>query len=143
MESDDSESSGDDNKNGVESHVWLCLVLAHHIQMESKESSTDDNRNGVRDARQQMSRMSDDKETLATRKHLGGLQHEAFLTHQKVFQGITSSPFQFLDDHFRLQKASKQLTKKVKRHNLDAIVQDRVAAMIGSLNIYTNENLKY
>jgi hypothetical protein len=53
------------------------------------------------------------------------------------------STSQILRDRSKLLEASVQLTKEAKKGNLDVIVQARVAAMVGLLNIFTDEKLGY
>ena len=43
----------------------------------------------------------------------------------------------------KLQKVSTQLTMETKRGDLDVIILAHVTAMIGLLNIYTDDNLAY
>jgi hypothetical protein len=56
---------------------------------------------------------------------------------------IPDSTSQILGDQAKLWKVSAQLTKEAKNGNLDVIVQGRLAVIIGLLNIYTDEALKY
>lgn len=80
--------------------------------MESEERGNNNSYNGI----------GDKKETHTTRKHLEGLQHKAVLVYQAVSQNIPRSTFQLLDNHFKLQEASIQLTKDIKKANLNTIV---------------------
>jgi hypothetical protein len=56
---------------------------------------------------------------------------------------IPDSTSQILGDQAKLWEVSAQLTKEAKNDNLDVIVQGRLAVIIGLLNIYTDEALKY
>jgi hypothetical protein len=109
------------NLHNVQRHLRNC------IYMESEESSEDDN------------------ETRTASKHLEDLRHKVILVQQEASQAsrASESTSQLLSDHSRLQEASVQLTNKMKKDDLDVIVQARVAAMIGLLNFYTDEDLGY
>lgn len=102
--------------------------LTHDARMESEESSPDD-----------------DKETCTTSnlKRLEDIRRKAVEADQMVFQSAPGSISELLGDRSKLREASIQLTRDAKMGNLDVIVRARVAAMIGLLNIYTDDNLKY
>ena len=70
------------------------------------------------------------------------LQRE-ILVHQKISNEMPVFTSQILHNRSKLLEASVQLTKEVKKGDLDVIVQARVAAMVGLLNIFTDEKLKY
>ena len=126
-------------------NAWLRL--RHHARIESEESSEagdGDGTDGVTGYTEQCmseDEAGSDKEAHTARKVLEGLRHA--LAHQDIAQGITGSTSRVLSDLFKLREASVQLTKEAKRGDLDTIVRTRVAAIIGLLNIYTDENLKY
>ena len=63
--------------------------------------------------------------------------------HQDTSKRMPGSTSQILNDQHKLWEASAQLAKEMKKGNLDVIVQAHVAAMIGLLNIYTDDNLGY
>ena len=84
-----------------------------------------------------------DNETHTAKKNLEVLQCKAVLTHQEISKGIPGSISQLLRDYPKLWKVSVQLTEEAKKRDLDVIVQARVVAVIGLLNIYTDEDLEY
>jgi hypothetical protein len=139
----ESEESGDDmeSNNGMPQ-----LRLTHHMRMESEESGDDDG-DGVGDyARQHISEekpIIDDNETHTTSSRLEDIRHKATLARQEMSQNIPDSTSQILGDQAKLREASAQLTKEAKNSDLDVIVRGRIAAIIGLLNIYTDEALKY
>jgi hypothetical protein len=102
--------------------------LTHNARMESKESSPDD-----------------DKETCTTSnlKHLEDIRRKAVEADQMVSQSMPGFIFKLLGDRSKLREAIIQLTRNAKTGNLDVIVWARFAAMIGLLNVYTDDNLKY
>jgi hypothetical protein len=139
----ESEESGDDmeSNNGMPQ-----LRLTHHMRMESEESGDDDG-DGVGDyARQHISEekpIIDDNETHTTSSRLEDIRHKATLARQEMSQNIPDSTSQILGDQAKLREASTQLTKEAKNSDLDVIVRGCIAAIIGLLNIYTDEALKY
>jgi hypothetical protein len=138
--------SEESSKESLPTHNIL-LHRRHWAHMESKESTRDndnDDDSGVGDyARQSMSESkTNDKETLTTSDHLDALRHEV-LAHQEISKQTPGSTSQVLGDRSKLQEASTQLTKEAKRNDLDVIIRAHVVAMIGLLNIYTDENLGY
>jgi hypothetical protein len=56
---------------------------------------------------------------------------------------MPGSTSQVLNNQYKLWEASAQLAKEMKKGDLDVIVRAHVAAMIGLLNIYTDDNLGY
>jgi len=127
-------------------NVQHCLRQL--ARMESEESGGDDDGDdGVEDyARHHMNNETEimnDQETCTTSRRLEDLRHEAALVHQEASQGIPGSTLWLLGDHFKLREAIVQLTDEGRRSDLDVIVQARVAAMVGLLNLYTDENLGY
>ena len=120
------------------------LRRRHLIRMESEESTGDDDNSGVGDyARQRMSKDKiDDKETLTVHEYLEVLRHD-IPVHQEISTKIPGSVSHILSDHSKLQEARTQLTKEMKKGDLDVIVRARITAMIGLLNIYTDDNLGY
>jgi hypothetical protein len=121
---DDTSTSEVESEDGLPDNLHN---IRHCLCMEVEESSGDDD---------------NDEEACTANKHLEDLQHKAVLA-QDVSKSIPGSTFQFLCDHSKLRKASTQLTEEVKKSHLDVIVRARATAMIGLLNIYSNENLKY
>ena len=124
------------------------LHPTHHARMESEESSGDDDCNVVGDyARQCISEDNmqavDHKETHTARKCLEDIRQEAVEAHQMISRCAPSSTSQLLNDHSKLREVSTQLTGEMKTGDHDVIVRGRVAAMIGLLNLYTAQNLKY
>ena len=104
----------------------------------------DANADGLGDyARHMSKRIGDDKEKLTASECLEELRREAVLAQQGVVQGTPNPTLQLLGDRFKLREAKEQLTKEAKKSDLDVIVRGRVAAMIGLLNIYADENLGY
>jgi hypothetical protein len=136
MESE--ESSGDDDGNGV--CVQVHLTRHWHACMESEESCGDNNENGMS---KDDTWIGDEEEARTAKEHLEALRHEAILAHQRASQGTPNSTYQLLGDHSRLREASAQLTEEAKQGNLNAIVRARVAAMIGLLNLYTDEKMNF
>ena len=57
--------------------------------------------------------------------------------------GIPGSIFQLIGDHSRFREASIQLTKDAKQGDLDEMVWAGIAVMIGLLNLYTDEKIRY
>ena len=104
--------------------------------MESEESAEDDNDDGMSKDK------TKDKETLTASEHLDILRHKV-PAHQETSKRMPGSTSQVLNDQYKLQEASAQLAKEMKKGDLDVIVRARVAAMIGLLNIYTDDNLGY
>jgi hypothetical protein len=103
--------------------------LRHCIRMESEESSEGGDGDGV----------GDDARHAAS-KHLEDLRREA----SQVLPGSDpTSQLRLLSDHPRLREASVQLTNEMKKDSLDVIVQARIAAMAGLLNIYTDNDMGY
>jgi hypothetical protein len=124
------------------------LHLKHLACIESEKSTGDDNENGVGNYGRQyiggnVTRTVDDKETHTKTKDLKVLQCKVILAHHEISQTGPDLILQILGDQSKLREASVQLTKEAKRGDLDMIVWARVAAMIGLLNIYTNDDLKY
>jgi hypothetical protein len=110
----ESEQNAPRNLNNVQ------ICLGHLVHMESEGSSKDD-----------------------MGKCLEDLRCEATLLNQEVAEAMPGSTLKLLADCSKLREASIQLTRDAKMGNLDVIVWARVAAMIGLLNIYTDDNLKY
>ena len=113
--------------------------------MESEEGSDD---NGVGDYGSQnisedSAEIETNKETHTTSKCLEDIQHEALLALQNIAQCTPGSTSQILDDHPKLLEAIAQLKGEAKRGDLDVIVQARITAMIGLLNIHTDNNFRY
>jgi hypothetical protein len=142
------------NNSEVESESEECLPmhnaglhLRHLARMESEESTGDDDSEGASNDRRQCvsedTRTTDDKEIHTGRKYLEDLRHKAALTHHEMSQRTHDPISQILGDQSKLRLASMQLTKESKRDDLDVIVRARVAAIVGLLNIYTDENLSY
>jgi hypothetical protein len=116
--------------------------------MGSEKSTGDDDGNGVgnygrQDIDEDMTRTVDDNETHTKTKDLEVLQRKVILAHHEISQTGSDPILQILGDQSKLQEASVQLIKEAKRGGLDVIVRARVAAMIGLLNIYTDDDLKY
>jgi len=140
------------------------LHLTQHACIESKESSDNDDGNNdgdnsddgsnddggdddgdkIRDyPSQNISKDETRKEAHTMGEHLEDLEHEAVLVHQNILQSIPRFALHILCDHSKLQEASAELTKELKKGDLDVLVCVCVTAMIGLLNIYTDQNLKY
>jgi hypothetical protein len=123
------------------------LRLTHHIRMESEESSGDNDHDGVGDcAGQQISENKTeirDKETHTAIRRLEDIRHEAVEAQQRLSQYTPGSTSQLLNDYSKLQDASAELTREAKRGDLDVIVRGRIAAMIGLLSLYTDNDLSY
>ncbi len=83
------------------------------------------------------------KEAHTMGEHLEDLEHEAVLVHQNMLQSIPRFALHILCDHSKLWEASAELTKKLKKGDLNVLVCTHVTAVIGLLNIYTDQNLKY
>ncbi len=112
--------------------------------MEIEESSGDNNSDGVGHyAGQHMSNKTEDEEILTVSKHFEDLCHDAVLVDQDPSYHVPGSAFQLLSDQPRLQNASEQLTKEIKKGDLDMIICTCMTAMVGLLNIYLDRNLKY
>ena len=112
--------------------------------MEIEESSGDNNSDGIGHyAGQHMSNKTEDKEILTTSEHLEDLYHDAVLVDQDPSYHVLGSAFQLLSDQPRLRNASEQLTKEIKKGDLDVIVHTHMTAMVGLLNIYLDRNMKY
>jgi hypothetical protein len=147
VNSDYSVSEAEDEDTLSVHNAWLHL--RHHARIESKESSEGgdgdgDGVDGVRDHTERHTsedKVRSDNEAHTMSEDLERLRH--LLAHQDMAQRITGSTSQVLGDLSKLREASVQLTKEAKRGDLDTIVQARVAAIIGLLNIYTDEGLKY
>ena len=94
------------------------------MHVESEESTGDDNNNRVRGyARQCISSVEDetDNRESLTATHLETLRHEV-LAHQKITQNMSDSTSQILNNQSKLQEASIDVTKEMKKGGLDAIV---------------------
>lgn len=113
-------------------NVWLRLTDTF---VESDESGVDDGGNMAGDTSEGI---EDDKETRTAGKRLEELRREAALAHQAVVQSTPKFTFRHLGVRSKLREAKVQLTKEIKKGDLDAIVRARVMAMIGVLNVYTN-----
>ena len=119
--------------------LQVCLKYSKH--MESEESSNEDHTG--QQMRKHEARTISKEKTLTAHKRLESLRHKVALVHEDISQYKPDFLLQLLGDHFKLQEASTQLSKKAKDGNLDVIVQGRIAAMVGLLNIYTDRNLEY
>jgi hypothetical protein len=116
------------------------LHLRHHACMVSEESSDGGHTS------QQMSedRTGNDLEEIQTaHKRLEDLRRDAVLAQQELSRDEPNSTLQLLHDHSNLREARTQLAKDVKNGNLDVAVRGRITAMIGLLNLYTDNNLGY
>jgi hypothetical protein len=128
--------------------------LARLDALESEESTGDDDDEGDDDGEgvsnyrgqcvsEETTKTVDDKEIHTEREYLEDLRRKAVLTRHEMSQRTPDSTLQILGDQSKLRLASVQLTKESKRDDLDVIVRARVAAIVGLLNIYTDENLSY
>jgi len=108
------------------------------MRMESEESSSNDEAG-----------FGDDTKTLITGKNLEDLRRDAVLAHQEItrvqleVKQAPGSTLQLLGDKTELREASARLTNEAKKSDLDVIVRARITAMVGLLNIYADENLKF
>jgi hypothetical protein len=93
----------------------------HHARIESEESTEDDD---------------DDA------RHFEALRLEV-LARQEILEATPGSTSQVIRDRSKLREASVQLTNEAKKGDLDVIVRARIAAMVGFLNIYTDDDLGY
>jgi hypothetical protein len=112
--------------------------LGHRARIESEESS--DNGGVGGHANQSVSEEdAEDKEIHAMSEHLDVLRHEAL-----VHQGRpTSSTLKVLGNQPKLREASAELTKALKRRDLDVTVRTRIVEGMGIMEIYTDQNLGY
>ncbi len=58
-------------------------------------------------------------------------------------QGTSGSISQLLSDHSRIQEAATQLTKEAEKGDLDVIIQARVTAVVGLLNLFADKGLDF
>ena len=112
--------------------------------MESEESTGDEDNGNDGDYAKRFTGedKTDDEETHTASKKFEVLRREVLL-YQEESKKIPGSTFQVLGDRPGLLEALAQLTKEAKRTDLDVIVRARIAAMVGLLNIYTDQNLQY
>jgi hypothetical protein len=137
-------SSSDVESKGILPAHKLRLHLRHHAHMESEESTGDDD-NGAGNYARISKDKTDNKETHTDNtacKHLDDL-HVEVLAPQEIPGSTSGFILQALRDRPKLLEVSVQLTKEAKKADLDVIVQGRIAAMVGLLNIYTDDNLGY
>ena len=132
MESKESSGNDDGNDDGDNSDDG------------SNDDGGNDDGDKIRDyPSQNISKDETRKEARTMGEHLEDLEHEAVLAHQNMLQSIPRFALHILCDHSKLREASAELTKKLKKGDLDVLVCTCVMAMIGLLNIYTDQNLKY
>ena len=109
--------------------------------MESEESDADGGVGGY--TSQSMSEdKAEDKKIHTMSKCLDVLRQEA-LVYQETPGRAASSTLEVLGNQSKLQEASVELTKASKKGDLDVIVWACIAAMIGLLEIYSDQNLGY
>ena len=110
--------------------------LAHHACMESKEGSDSDRIKGYSSQHVSNNKeIMDNEEIHTARKHLEDIQHKALLAQENISwctPGSTST-LQLLGNCF----------KGGEKKWSDVIVRACIAVIIGLLNVYTDNNLKY
>jgi hypothetical protein len=135
-------SDGESEEILPQHNVRPCLRRFACMESEESTGDEDNGNDGDYAKRSTGEDKTDDEETHTASKKFEVLRRKVLL-YQEESKKIPGSTSQVLGDRPGLLEALAQLTKEAKRTDLDVIIRARIAAMVGLLNIYTDQNLQY